>query len=46
MKSLAALMIACAWCCTGCESTTVEENDGYGMEFSEDSNADEAKVID
>lgn len=46
MKILAALFVFAAWFVVGCETTTTEENYGYGMEFSEDSNADEAKVID
>ncbi len=47
MKPLAALLfLLFALLAAGCESTTVDENYGYGMEFSEDANADQAKVID
>jgi len=46
MKALAALIVLVPLILAGCKSTTVEENYGYGMEFSEDSNADEAQVID
>lgn len=30
----------------GCESTTTNVNDGFGMDFENDPQADEAQVID
>lgn len=46
MKPLAALLVFLYLLCCGCESTTTEENFGYGMEFSETGDSDEAKVIE
>lgn len=46
MKQLAALFVFAALFFVGCETTDVEENYGYGMEFSEDADADQAKVIE
>ncbi|WP_309385027.1 hypothetical protein [Cerasicoccus frondis] len=47
MKSLAVLFFVCAFCVVGCEQQkTVTVNDGFGMEFTEDSNANQAEVID
>ncbi|MBK1859378.1 hypothetical protein [Cerasicoccus arenae] len=46
MKPLAVLLILLASMLVGCESTTTSVNDGFGMDFSETGDADQAKVID
>ncbi|MEO0796220.1 MAG: hypothetical protein AAFX93_13710 [Verrucomicrobiota bacterium] len=47
MKPLALfLFVALAGLFGGCESTTTSVDDGFGMEFKNDPDADEAKVID
>ncbi|WP_309397221.1 hypothetical protein [Cerasicoccus maritimus] len=48
MKTLAVfLLVCCALLAVGCETQRTETvNDGFGMEFTEDSNANQAEVID
>ncbi|WP_269539509.1 hypothetical protein [Cerasicoccus fimbriatus] len=47
MKFLAAFLLFAAFGLAGCETQRTETvNDGFGMEFTESSDADQAKVID